>query len=239
MTRSTLLVALVAASLAAPAAAQGICEYRIEPGAAPLPEPGALFDLERVGAALAAMPADPRDEDAFAAVTVMFDQAGRAEDLEVFLRPGVAGDAGALQRTLRETMIPRAPGPRGKTAVMTLERGARASVTPVSPREECMPRLTNHEAVGADLRRNLDRWINHQGDQGMGRSVINTDAVLRFRVDERGRIGRVRLIERTNAPEIDQIFQRAMQRGVFEPGSVRGIPIGRWLEYPMGIFVLR
>jgi hypothetical protein len=238
MTRHTLLAALAAAALAAPAAAQGICEYQLEPGAAPIPGPGALFNVEGVVEALAGMPAETVDLDAFAAVTVMFDQGGRAEELEVFLRPGVTGDAAALQRTLRELMIPRAPGPRGKTAVMTLERGTRAGITPIAPNQECMPRLVNFNTVHEDLTRNLDRWINHQMNNG-GRQMFNTDAVLRFRVDERGRIGRVRLVERTNAPEVDQIFRRSVQRGVYEPGSVRGIPIARWLELPMGIFVLR
>lgn len=239
MTRTLFATTLAAALLAAPAAAQGICEYRIDPGEAPLPGPGALFDVERLRAVLAGLPEEPQDRGAFAAMTVIFDQAGRAEDVEVFLRPGVGGDAAQLRAAARAAMIPRASGPRGQTAVMTLARGPGASITPVGPREECMPRMTNFETVREDMIRNLDRWINHQGDGGMGRSVVNTRAVMRFRVDERGRMGRVRLTERTNAPEIDQIFRRAVERGVFEPGSVAGIPIGRWLEYPMGLFVLR
>lgn len=221
---------LVAVTLASPAlAAQGICEFVTDRGAPPLPAPAALLDVERVRATLLAMPEETPDEDAFAAVTVWFDQAGRAEGAELFLRPGVSADARALRDTVLAALVRRASGPRGGTAVMMLERGPDAAVRPVPIRQECLPRLINEQAV----REEIDRGL------GLHRPSVNTSALARFRVDERGRIGRVRVIRRTNVPEIDVLFRGAVERAVFEPGSVEGIPIARWLEYPLRIFMLR
>lgn len=233
----TVCAALLALAAAAPAlGAQGICEYRLEPGAAPLPVPEAVMDVDRVRAALAEMPQDPADEGAFAAATIIFRQNGRIEDVEVFLRPGVPGDARALRETVRSALAANAMGPAGRTAVMTLVRGPNAGVHLVAPNQECMPRLTNGRTVAEEIDRGLDRWIDHQMS-GSGRSLVNTRAVARFRVDERGRIGRVRIVQRSNAPEIDMAFRRGVERGVYEPGSVYGIPIARWLEDPMSLFI--
>ncbi len=38
---------------------------------------------------------------------------------------------------------------------------------------------------------------------------------------------------------MDVLFRGAVERAVFEPGTVEGIPIARWLEYPLSIFVVR
>lgn len=238
MTR-TALAALVAASLATPAlGAQSICEYDLAPGAAPLPVPEAVMDVERVRAALREMPQEEADQGAFAALTVMFAQNGRVEDVEVFLRPGVTGDARALRQTVRGAMASQAYGPPGRTAVMTLVRGEDAGVHLVPVQQECMPRLLNASTVSQEIERGFQRWADHQMNNS-GRELFDTNGMLRFRVDERGRIGRVRVVRRTNAPEIDMIFRRGLERAVFEPGSVYGIPIGRWLQQPTGVFVGR